>query len=620
MNLFKQKNLKMKKTFLSILSLMCAAVMVNAQDVTTYRGAFAPAPERQWTESWTNFDPQNTNYGTSNVNVSGTITTNTTWTSNNVYLLQGLVYVDTLVTLTIEPGTRIHGDFNTANSSLIVRRGAKLIAEGTVCSPIVFSSNRAIGARTTADWGGIILLGKARNNQTNVVIEGLTPTEFRNYHGGTDDNDNSGVLKYVRIEYGGYVLAPNNEINGLTMGSVGRNTTIDFVQTSFINDDGFEWFGGTVNCKHLVSYRNLDDDFDTDFGFSGLVQYGLAIKDPAVSDNPAISTSEGFESDNDAAGTNEGLAPKTSARFYNITQIGAFRCTSNANGTGVQPTATGFRRGARLRRNTDLKIFNSIFMNNWRGLFIDGTLALNNTDQDSLVFRNNIVAGDFTSTWTGVYAGKSIAAENAATALRLGNPNYANDTLYAATNTCSLLTNAWSFTNPDFRPNTAGAGALLTDPTNLSTGADIVPTVDIDNSLFTPNPPLAVGSFYDFVVNIFEIGGGTTNGAITITIPMPSAWSISVPSTTSGTSDVFGGTANENSNWTFVVVANVSVTITSKPGTIIPKNSQAIVGLRATRKTTTSTGTSQSLSVTVSGGGDNSPSNNSAVVGFGTSN
>jgi hypothetical protein len=126
-------------------------------------------------------------------------------------------------------------------------------------------------------------LGKAANNLSNGLgmIEGLPAGPDTEYGGGTspDDNDNSGILKYIRIEFGGYAYQVDKEINGLTMGSVGRNTVIDYVQTSFVNDDAFEWFGGTVNAKHLVSYRNLDDDLDCDFGFRGSVQYALIVRD-----------------------------------------------------------------------------------------------------------------------------------------------------------------------------------------------------------------------------------------------------------------------------------------------------------------------------------------------------
>jgi YDG domain/MBG domain (YGX type)/Bacterial Ig-like domain (group 2) len=589
-------------------------------DATAYRGAFAPAPTRQWTESWTNFDPQNTTYGTPNVmvNVADSIVSNTTWTSNNVYQLNGLIYVSNNATLTIEPGTVIRG--NEGNSSLIVTRGAKIKAEGTQCNPIVFTSNQAPGARTPGAWGGVILLGKAKNNLgTNSIIDGLDNADARNYHGGNDDEDNSGILKYVRIEYSGYVLSANNEINGLTMGSVGNGTTLDYVQVSHGDDDAFEWFGGSVNAKHLIAYKTKDDDFDTDNGYSGTVQYALGIKDPNISD---VSQSEGFESDNSATGI-AGQLPKTSAKFYNVTQIGAFRCASNADASGVAPTALfQHRRGARVRRNSDLKIINSILMNNWRGLYIDDAIVAGqltqptsaNYNEDSALFRNNIIAGDFTTIWTGTnYNGtQSLAYEDAVTRAIGTSALYGNDSV----NTCSLLIDPWN-ANPalaDFRPNIGGAGALVTDAANLSTGADITPTVDIDNALFTPNQA------YDFVINIYENGGGATNGEITVSVPMPSGWTISVPSTASGTSDVFGGTPNENSNWNFVVVANTSVTITSKAGTIIGKSGQAVIGLRATRKATTSTGTSQSLSLTVNGGGDATPINNSNVTGFGTSN
>lgn len=608
----------MKKNLLSLLPLLCAAFAVKAQvEATTYRGAFAPAPVRMWTESWTNWNPNATPYPSTTVTVSGTITTNTTWTSNNVYLLSGLVYVDSLVTLTIEPGTIIRGDFAIRNSSLIVERGGKLIAEGTQCNPIVFTSNQGVNNRLPGDWGGVLILGKARHNAgTNNLIEGLSAANIENYHGGLDDNDNSGSLKYVRIEYGGFIFSDNNEINGLTMGSVGRGTTIDYVQVSFVNDDGFEWFGGSVNAKHLVSYRNIDDDFDSDFGWSGTVQYALGVKDPALSDNPSISTSEGFESDNDNVGTDVGRVPKTSATFYNVTQIGAFRCASNTNGTGVQPSANGFRRGARIRRNSDLKIYNSILMNSWRGLFVDGSLALANMDQDSLVYRNNIIAGDFSTVWVAPYAGASRAYEDANTRSRATNINYSNDSV----NTCSLLVNAWDFLNPDYRPNTSGAGALVTS--NLQAGPDITPGIDIDDALFTPNQGK------DFIVNVFENGGGATSGSVTITIAKPSGWNITVPgltlsgtnqSGTNGNSDVFGGTPNNNGDWNFREDA-FNVYATSKPGTIIPKSGLSSVGFRATRKGTTSTGTNQNLGATVAGGLDNTTGNNAAVLGLSTTN
>ncbi len=595
----------MKKKILSILPLLLfTAVIVNAQEATSYRGAFAPAPVAQWTDNWTNWDPQNTFYAAPTVNVSGVITTNTTWTKNNVYLLQGVVYVDSLVTLTIEAGTVVRGDANTVISSLVIQRGATLLANGTACNPIVFTSSRAAGARVRGDWGGITILGRGLTNQgDNVNIEGIGASEPRARYGGNNNTDNSGSIKYVRIEYAGFAIASGNELNSLTFGAVGSGTTVDYVQTSFGNDDAFEWFGGAVNCKHLVAYRTLDDDFDTDFGFSGLVQFGLGIKDPTVADDPAVSTSEGFESDNNATSPFT-PTPKTSASFYNITQIGAFRCGSNAGGI-TQPTANGFRRGLRLRRNTELKIFNSIFMNNWRGLIMDADVLANGL----AAFKNNIIAMDLTTAWVAPYAGAALAGENTATTTYL---TAAANTNAIVTTPCDVLVNAWDFLNPDYRPNGVGSGASLA-------GSDLTPGIQIETALFTANQTA------DFVVDIFENAVGNSNGTISVTIPVPSAWTISVPgiatlsttpqSGTNGTSVALGAPYN-NGDWVFSLVGG-NVIATSKVGITIPSAGSSSLGFRITRKPTTPGGTNQSLSVTVSGGSDSTPENNGALNGLG---
>lgn len=166
------------------------------------------------------------------------------------YILKGWVYIANGAELTIEPGTIIKGDKQT-KASLIAERGGKLIAQGSASEPIVFTSEEAPGNRKPGDWGGVILCGKARNNQTEMQIEGGPRTK----HGGNDDADNSGVLSYVRIEFAGYPFNTDQEINGLTLGSVGSGTKIDHVQVSYSNDDSYEWFGGTVNCKYLVAYH-----------------------------------------------------------------------------------------------------------------------------------------------------------------------------------------------------------------------------------------------------------------------------------------------------------------------------------------------------------------------------
>jgi len=414
---------------------------------TSYRGAFAPAPTAMWTDGWTNWDPQNTVYGTSNVNVTTNITNNTTWTANNVYLLQGQIYVKNGATLTIEPGTVIMGDKATPGSGLFITQGSMLIANGTANNPIVFTSNQAPGARAAGDWGGIILLGRAANNQPSGIanIEGIAPSADTQFGGGAnpDDNDNSGSLSYVRIEFPGYVYQTDKEINGLTLGSVGAATTLNHIQVSFSNDDAFEWFGGKVNARYLVSYRNLDDDFDTDFGYRGLVQFGLIVRDPGIADNPSISTSEGFESDNDATGS--AATPQTSPVFSNITAIGPFR------GNTAATIASGYRRGARLRRNTATSIYNSIFMDFQRGLHIDAAPAENNATNNLLNYENNIVAGTAT--------GKT-CERNSGSSFNIWSffGTHANDSL---TSTSGILVTPYDYLAPDYRP--AGMSPALSN-------------------------------------------------------------------------------------------------------------------------------------------------------------
>jgi len=288
------------------------------------------------------------------------------------YLLKGWVYIADGAELTIEPGTVVKGDKETM-AALIAERGGKLIAKGTQSAPIVFTSEMAKGSRKPGDWGGIILCGKAKHNASEAQIEGGPRTK----HGGSDDGDNSGTLQYVRIEFAGYPFKADKEINGLTLGSVGSATTIDHVQVSYSNDDSFEWFGGTVNCKDLVAYRGWDDDFDTDNGFSGNVQFALSVRYSRLADT---SQSNGFESDNDASGSD--ATPYTSAVFSNVTFVGpaatdaAFQNTSDyINGGDYFPnngSALGrFQAAMHIRRNSRLNCFNSVAVGWPVGIILD---------------------------------------------------------------------------------------------------------------------------------------------------------------------------------------------------------------------------------------------------------
>jgi len=352
------------------------------------------------------------------VEVSGDIKTATTWKANKIYFLKGFVYVTDGATLTIEPGTIIKGDKAT-KGTLVVTRGAKIEAAGTAEKPIVFTSNLAAGARSAGDWGGIILLGKAPVNPTATPnIEGGLdpkgdPAKYIQY-GGTDANDNSGTLKYVRIEYAGIPFSPDNEINGLTMGGVGAGTTLDYIEVYKSGDDSFEWFGGTVNAKHLISVGAQDDDFDTDFGFSGKVQFGLAQRAQVIAD---FSGSNGFESDNDAVGSNN--TPQTGVIFSNMTIVGPLLSPTTTSGINAN-----FQHAAQIRRNSALSLFNSVLANYTEGVYYDDGLPAGSSVNSSA----NYLAGRSVVANNLVYAcnskGNEVKGQNKAlfeTALRAAN-------------------------------------------------------------------------------------------------------------------------------------------------------------------------------------------------------
>ena len=320
------------------------------------------------------------------ITVSGDITADTRWYAQAKYNLSGFVYVKNNATLTIEPGTIIKGVSNT-RATLIIERGSKIMAAGTADKPIVFTSDKSPGQRATGDWGGIVIAGNAKTNKhdegTGVgIAEGGIGTKY----GGTDDNDNSGVLQYVRIEFPGIPLTStaNSEINGLTLYSVGKGTTIDHIQVSYSGDDSFEWFGGNVNARYIVALGGLDDGFDTDNGFSGKIQFGLIIQDPLKSDQ---SGSNAFESDNDADGSL--LAPVTSPVFSNITAFGPLTVTATL------PAETKHEKALHLRRGTMTSVYNSVFAGFPQGLSIDGQKGNSPTraDQNELQIENTILAG-----------------------------------------------------------------------------------------------------------------------------------------------------------------------------------------------------------------------------------
>jgi hypothetical protein len=312
------------------------------------------------------------------VHVTVDITTNTTWTANNRYLLVGFINVQAGATLTIEPGTVIFGDKAT-KGTLIINRGARIEAAGTAAQPIVFTSGEPAGSRAPGDWGGVIICGRSNINLPGGtgVVEGGVEAVF----GGTDAADDSGVLSYVRIEFPGIAYTDNNEINGLTLAGVGNTTTIDHVQVSYSGDDSFEFFGGTTNAKHLVAFSGKDDDFDMDNGYSGKVQFGVALRNPSFAD---VSGSNGFEHDNDATGTT--ASPFTSPVLSNISIFGP----QATPGTAFDDV--NYKRAMHLRRNTRTRVFNSVFAGYPVGLYIDDATTETNATNGDLKVKNCVLS------------------------------------------------------------------------------------------------------------------------------------------------------------------------------------------------------------------------------------
>jgi hypothetical protein len=332
--------------------------------------------------------------------LEGSITGVVTLDATKIYGLKGYVFVEDGATLVIPPGTIIIGDQVGTNSALCVNRGGKIYAKGTPTKPIIMTSSAPPGQRRSGDWGGLLICGKASTNHPGgeSALEGGIADDAtirsRGWFGGKttpDDNDSSGHLEYVRIEFAGIAAAPNQELNSLTMGGVGRRTVLKHIQCSYGNDDAFEWFGGTVNAKYLIATQTLDDDLDCDNGFSGKVQFALVQRNPQRAD---VSTSQAFEIDNDASASFN--TPLTRPVFSNVTAIGPVQDMSWTTGPGANQYSTRFGAGAQIRRNARASIFNSVFTGWPRGIEILSNQGQGAASRDSIQIKNN--------SWYGVKA------------------------------------------------------------------------------------------------------------------------------------------------------------------------------------------------------------------------
>ncbi len=367
--------------------------------------------------------------------INGEVTSNKTLTADRVWFLDGVVVVKNNAILTIEPGTVIRAKVGT-KAALVIDKGSKLIADGTATKPIVFTSGKDAGSRAPGDWGGIILIGRAPTNRTTPVqVEGGVSINY-----GTENipNDNSGTLRFVRIEYAG-IGVNDSEINALTFYAVGSGTVIENIQTVYANDDAFEFFGGTVNAKNLVAFATADDDFDFDFGYNGSIQFAVSLRDPQFVD--AADDGNGIECDNDKDGTD--ASPITQPKLSNFTLIGP----NNANGT-----ASRHAYGNRWRRGAKFIFNNSIILGAQKGgLNIESDKAANFYKNGDSQFKNNIVAAFTTNFLTN--ATVLTPAEMQTKALADGN------VVIADANTTLKLTNPFNLSTPNFLPS-AGSPAL----------------------------------------------------------------------------------------------------------------------------------------------------------------
>jgi hypothetical protein len=361
-------------------------------------------------------DPDPINTGPGAAVLTGNISASRTLSADTVYTLSGYVKVQSGAVLTIPAGTKIIGDTTVAGSSLWILRGARINAQGTAASPIVFTSARAVGNRRPGDWGGIVIVGNARINRTaNPVFTEGPSTVAENYAAGTDDNDNSGTMRYVRIEFAGYDVSngQGQELNSLSLYAVGRGTTLEYIESLAGLDDSFEWFGGTVDGRYLVSYESGDDHFDWTEGYSGRNQYLIAFQSTTIAPRPGTGTlssdPRGFEGDGcetTKAGCTYANLPLSNPVFANFTVIGP--------GTGVFAPADG--NGAVIRRGSAGTFVNGI-IGRWPLYGISVRDAETNALRglDSVFVRNVILsdnAANFEPTGTNFGQTLNVGANN----------------------------------------------------------------------------------------------------------------------------------------------------------------------------------------------------------------
>lgn len=368
-------------------------------------------------------------YGVNPVVVSGAINSNRTLTSNNTYLLRGVVNVNAPATLTVEAGTCVLGDADQRPSALVINRGARIIADGTAANPITFTSSRQPGQRAPGNWGGITIIGRSICNQptqSQCTVEGIPGTPKTYGQKPPILGESSGSLQFVRIQFAGFQLVANNELNGLTLYGVGRGTTLNNIQVHRGSDDGFEFFGGSVNASRLLSSHNSDDSFDYSFGYAGFGQFWVAQQRTDDGD-------KGFEVDNDE--DDFANTPETEPQIFNVTLVG--RRPGSAGG--------GQNTGIHFRRGTAGDVYNAIVLGfATSGLDVDDALTYDNCGVPAsgtrLILGNSIINN------SGATYDPDVDGEP-------GDPTAETRCVRSIRTVAPSLDDPFNRNNPDFRPN-----------------------------------------------------------------------------------------------------------------------------------------------------------------------
>ena len=388
------------------------------------------------------------------VALAGKIESNMTLDASKIYVIQGIVSVESGATLTIPAGTELRGSVSVVPSALLVKKGGRLVSNGTAAAPVVFTSGKAVGSRARGDWGGVVLNGRSICSFLSLGANACVSEGASGEYGEDPPvlDDDSGVLTYTRIEFAGYEASFGNELNALTLNAVGSSTDIHHVQVHYGLDDGVELFGGSVDLKYVLSTGNSDDSFDYSTGWQGNGQFWIAQQDPNDADT-------GFEVDGNEEDYN--ATPLTDPQIYNVTLVGK----GPSGGTAGESTT-----GMVLRRGTDGDIYNAIVMGfGVAGVDFDNAETIGRvTLQNSIFYQNVLDASDDADGIDdpGILAGFT------------GN----------VTSTDPGLAAPYNRTAPDFRPN-AGSAALtaaratppdngfFTTPVSFIGGADPAETV-----------------------------------------------------------------------------------------------------------------------------------------------